>query len=103
VGQTRSVKLRYTLPALADLGAILDYVAAHSPQGARRIQARVQAVTDLLLLHPHIGRRTNDPAIRRITITPYPYLVFYEATDTEVIIHAVRHAARDPCGMPGSA
>jgi plasmid stabilization system protein ParE len=97
------VKLRYTLPALADLSAILDYVAAHSPRGARRVQARIQALTDLLLLHPHIGRRTNDPAIRRMTTTPHPYLVFYEATETEIIIHAVRHAARDPSGMPGSA
>jgi hypothetical protein len=23
-------------------------------------------------------------------MTPYPYLVFYEATQTEVIVHAVR-------------
>jgi plasmid stabilization system protein ParE len=98
------VKLRYTLPALADLSAILDYIAAHSsPQGARRVQGRIQALTDLLLLYPHIGRRTNDPAIRRMTTTPYPYLVFYEATETEAIIHAVRHAARDPSGMLGSA
>jgi toxin ParE1/3/4 len=97
------VRLRYTLPVLADLSAILDYIAAHSPQGARRVQARVQALTDLLLQHPHIGRRTDDPAIRRMTTTPYPYLVFYEATETEIIIHTVRHAARDPSGMPGSA
>ena len=97
------MRLRYTLPALADLKAILDHIAAHSPQNARRVQARIQAVTELLLLYPRIGRRTNDPAIRRMTITPYSYLIFYEATDTEVIIHAVRHAARDPSGMPGSA
>jgi toxin ParE1/3/4 len=103
VGKTRPVKLRYTLPAFADLSAVLDYIAADSPQGARRVQARIQAVTDLLLQHPHIGRRTNDPAIRRMMTTPYPYLVFYEATRTEIIIHAVRHAARDPSGMPGSA
>ena len=103
MGQTRSVRLRYTLPALADLSAILDYIAAHSPQGARRVQARIQALTDLLLLYPHIGRRTNDPAIRRMMTTPYPYLIFYEAAETEIIIHAVRHAARDPSGMPGSA
>jgi len=97
------VKLRYTLPALADLSAILDYIAAQSPQGARRVQARIQAVTDLLLLHPQIGRRTDDPVIRRMTTTPYPYVVFYEATETEIIIHAIRHAARDPSSMPGSA
>ena len=67
------------------------------------MQARIQTVTDLLLVHPHIGRPTNDPAIRRMTTTPYPCLVFYEATETEIIIHAVRHAARHPSGMPGSA
>ena len=97
------MRLRYTLPDLADLSAILNYIAAHSPQGARQVQARIQALTDLLLLHPHIGSRTNDPAIRRMTTMPYPYLIFYEATETEIIIHAVRHAARDPSGMPGSA
>jgi toxin ParE1/3/4 len=103
VGQTRPVRLRYTLPALADLAAILDYIAAHSPQGARRVQARIQAIIDLLLQHPRIGTRTNDPAIRRMTALPYPYLIFYEATESEIIIHAIRHAARDPSGMPGSA
>lgn len=103
MGQTRLVKLRYTLPALADLSSILDYVAAHSPQGARRIQARIQTIIDLLLIHPHIGTRTDDPVIRRLTTTPYPYVVFYEATEAEIVIHAVRHAARDPSGMPGAA
>jgi len=66
------VRLRYTLPALADLSAILDYIASHSPQSARRVQARIQAL-------------------------------IYETTDTEIIIQAVRHAARDPSGMPGAA
>jgi plasmid stabilization system protein ParE len=95
------VRLRYTLPALVDLTAILDYIAAHSPQGAKRVQARIQALIDLLLLHPRIGTRTDNPVIRRLVISPYPYVVFYEATESEIIIHAVRHLARDPSGMPG--
>jgi plasmid stabilization system protein ParE len=97
------VKLRYTLPALADLNSILDYIAAHSPQGARRVQARIQGIIDLLVSHPDIGIRTDDPIIRRLATPPYPYLVFYEIAETEIIIHAVRHAARDPSSMPGSA
>ena len=101
MGQTRLVKLRYTLPALADLGSVLDYIAAHSPQGARRVQRRIQSVIDLLLLYPHIGTRTEDSAIRRMSALPYPYVIFYEATESEIVIHAVRHAARDPSGMPG--
>lgn len=96
------MKLRYTRPALADLEEVLDHIAAHSPLGAHRVQARIQAIIDLLLLHPNIGTRTDDPIIRRMTTSPYPYLVFYEATDAEIIIHAARHGARDPSGMPGA-
>ena len=96
------MKLRYTLPALADLDTILNYISTHSRQGARRVQVRIQGVIDLLLSYPHIGVRTDDPTIRRLTAPPYPYLIFYEVTETEIIVHAVRHAARDPSGMPGS-
>ena len=96
------MKLRYTIPAHADLNSVLDYIEAHSPQGARRVKARIQAITDLLLLHPGMGTRTDDPAIRRMTAQPYPYVVFYEATEDELIIHAIRHAARDPSTMPGA-
>ena len=71
-------------------------------KGARRVQARIHAIIDLLLLYPGIGTRTDDPTIRRMTALPYPYLIFYEATETEIIIHAVRHAARDLAGMPGA-
>ena len=96
------MKLRYTRPALADLESILDYIAAHSPQSARRVQVHLQAVIDLLLVHPRIGRRTDDPLIRRMTAARHPYLVFYEIGEDEIIIHAVRHNARDPGTMPGS-
>ncbi|MGB7102128.1 MAG: type II toxin-antitoxin system RelE/ParE family toxin [Xanthobacteraceae bacterium] len=97
------MKIRYTAPALADLSSILDFIVAHPPQGARYVQARIRSVINLLADHPHIGVRTDDHAIRRVTILPYPYLVLFEVTETEIIIHAVRHAARDPSGMPGSA
>ena len=96
------MRLRYTQPALADLAAILEYISIHSPQGAAHVHARIQLIVDLLLSHPHIGTRTDDPAIRRVNASPYPYLVFYELVDDEIIIHAVRHGARDPSSMPGS-
>ncbi|MGC1465274.1 MAG: type II toxin-antitoxin system RelE/ParE family toxin [Pseudolabrys sp.] len=96
------MRLRYTRPALADLDAILSYVVAHSPQAASRIRARIQTVTNLLLSHPRVGAQTDDPAIRRINAFPYPYLVFYEIAGDDVVIHAVRHGARDPSDMLGS-
>jgi len=96
------VRLRYTVPALADLDAILDYLVVHSPQGGARVHARIQRMIDLLPAHPGIGLRAEDPVIRRLTTPPYPYLVFYETTETEIIVHAIRHAARNPSGVPSS-
>jgi toxin ParE1/3/4 len=90
------MRLRYSLPALADLATILDYIADRSPQGAERVHARIRALTDLLQQYPRTGTVTDEPAIWRIAATPYPYLILYEATGDEIIIHAVRHGARDP-------
>ncbi|ABE41558.1 type II toxin-antitoxin system RelE/ParE family toxin [Rhodopseudomonas pseudopalustris] len=90
------MRLRYTGPALAELISILDYIAEQSPHGAQRVQARIKAAINLLQSHPQIGGRTDDPTIRRLLTTPYRYLVFYEIRMDEIIIHAVRHASRDP-------
>jgi toxin ParE1/3/4 len=102
VGEAQFVRVRYTRPALGDVEAILGAIAARSPKGARRVQSRIQALIDLLAVHPSMGTRTDDPVIRRLSIPPYPYLIFYEVTGDEIIVHAVRHAARDPSSMPGS-
>lgn len=75
------MRLRYTPDAAAELDAILTYIASLSPQGARRVQRRIQAAIDLLLLHPLSGHATSLRPMRRIVATPYPYLIFYEATE----------------------
>jgi plasmid stabilization system protein ParE len=89
------LNLRYTPKALAELADILAYIAERSPQGAHKVQARIQAVTNLLLQYPLSGQLTSESGLRRIVTAPYPYLVFYEATSEEVIIIGVRHAARE--------
>lgn len=95
------MKVRYTLPELADLDAVLDYIETRSPRGARRVRVRLEALIELLADRPLRGARTDDPTIRRLTTPPYRYLVFNEVTDEEIVIHAVRHGARDPTSMPG--
>ena len=90
------MNLRYTPKALAELADILAYIAERSPQGARNVQARIQAITALLVQHPHSGQLTSDSGLRRIVTPPYPYLVFYEVTAEEVVIIGVRHGAREP-------
>lgn len=90
------MKLRYTLRAAVELNEVLAYIEDRSPLGARYVQARIQAVINLLLRHPHAGQPTSNGRLRRMVAAPYPYLIFYEATEDEIVIHGVRHAARRP-------
>jgi plasmid stabilization system protein ParE len=90
------VKLRYTPRAAAELDAVLDYIGTRSPKGARHVQARIQAIIDLLLQHPRAGRLTSKRGLRRMVVSPYPFLIFYQATEDEIVIHGVRHTARHP-------
>jgi toxin ParE1/3/4 len=97
------VKLRYTKPALADLKDLAGYLDPRSPQGARNVRQRIKSMIERLPEQPYIGKRTEDPTIRRLTTSPYPYLIFYEVGEAEIIIHAVRHGARDPETMPSQS
>ncbi|MBI5013161.1 MAG: type II toxin-antitoxin system RelE/ParE family toxin [Methylocystis sp.] len=90
------MRLRYTTRAVAQIDTALGYVAARSPQGARSLRVRIETVTELLQGHPLAGRETSNPLVRRIVVTPYPYLIDYRLTASEVIILRFRHAARAP-------
>jgi plasmid stabilization system protein ParE len=47
-----------------------------------------------------MGPRTSKDRSRRLTVHPYPYSIFYQIRDDEIIIQGVRHSARDPASMP---
>ncbi|MBP2547692.1 addiction module RelE/StbE family toxin [Neorhizobium galegae] len=95
------MKLLYTRPALHDLKEIASYLDPRSPQGSRRVRQRIKTLIEQLPQQAFLGKRTEDPSIRRVVAAPYPYLIFYEVTGDSIIIHAIRHGARDPLSMPG--
>jgi plasmid stabilization system protein ParE len=90
------VKLRYTLRAAAELDKILSFIDERSPNGAHSVKARIHAMTALLLQHPRAGCSTSKSGLRRMVVYPYPYLIFYRATATEIVIHGIRYSARRP-------
>jgi toxin ParE1/3/4 len=94
------LKLRYTLRGAIELDEILGLIAVQSPLGARNVHGRVQNFISLLLEQPHAGQRVGKRGLRRVVVTPYPYLIFYRATADSIIIHGVRHGARNPASMP---
>jgi len=81
---------------LLELDSILDFIVTQNPQGAARVHARIARVIELSAAYPFVGSSTDRPRIRRLVATPYPYLIFYEPSDEEIIIHSIRHARRQP-------
>lgn len=96
------MRLRYTIQAARELDEALNDIAESSPGGAKRVQTRIREAIDTLLHYPLSGRPTRHPRLQRVVATPYPYLIFYEANDDEVVIVGVRHAARAPSTMPSA-
>jgi toxin ParE1/3/4 len=90
------VNIRYTRRALVQIDQALAYVEERSPQGAVQIRDRLTALIGLLKEHPHVGRTTSRPNVRRLVVRPHPYLIDYRVTSTEIIIMRFRHAARRP-------
>ncbi len=95
------MRLRYTLEAVAELDAVLTFIQERDSPGGRNVQRRILGATQMLLTYPMIGRPTRNGRLRRLLASPYPYLIFYQVRDDEIIIHDIRHAARDAFTMPG--
>lgn len=85
--------------AVRDLQDIHDFrVREHGGKAADRVRAELRRTFNRLALHPfRIGRSTADPEIRILSVTRYPYLVYYTVTETTVLILHIRHTSRlDP-------
>lgn len=90
------MRLRFTATALRQLDGVLTEIAEHHPIGARNVQERIREVCHLLLDHPFVGRKTERRNIRRMAISPYPYLLTYRIGIGEVVIRTIRHTSRRP-------
>ena len=96
MGKARAVNVRYTRRALTQIDEVLTYIESQSPQGASHVRDRIVALVALLEAHPHAGRVTTRAYVRRLPVNPYPYLIDYRVTATEIVIMRFRHAARRP-------
>jgi toxin ParE1/3/4 len=87
-----SRRLVVTPRALRDLKRIGDNIAADSPRAAERFVSALRADLDKLIPFPFMAQAVGShPRFRRY---PYgAYVVFYEATDSEVLIRAIEHSA----------
>jgi toxin ParE1/3/4 len=86
------MKLRYERGALGDLDEIFAYIAADNREAAARLVDRIEDVAARIAASPYVGEATRKPGFSRLPVGSY--LIVYEVTADEVIIHYVRHGAR---------
>ena len=91
--------VRYTRRAVRDLVEIADYVHERSPRAAERVCARIEGLISGLATFPHQGSPTDEPGIRRLVTTPFPYLIFYRVKGDTAVILQIRHGRRRPAQL----
>ncbi len=86
------MKARFNLGALADLADIGAYIAVDNPTAAADLVEAIEQVATLIGQFPKMGQGTNKQHFRKFPVGKY--LLVYEITHNEVVIHYVRHSAR---------
>jgi addiction module RelE/StbE family toxin len=90
------MRIRYTQTALAEVDQIFSYIAEHNRSAAIDVRERIERTVDTLAEIPEMAQVANEVGVRRMPITPYPYVIFYTVEANELVVLHVRHGARRP-------
>jgi plasmid stabilization system protein ParE len=89
------MKVRFSRLALAELDAILTYVAEANPTAASQVEARVRRVVDRIAQFPEGAPEIpKRPGIRSVPLIRYPYVIHYAVNREEVVVLRILHGAR---------
>lgn len=89
------MRVCWTPPALEDLDAIQDYIAAENPFAAYRlINELMDRAERSLAQAPRAGRPGRIADTREFVFSNFPYIVVYRVEEVVEIL-AVMHTARD--------
>ncbi len=95
MSEPQRLPLRFQRRALSQIDAALGYVRDRSPQGAAKIEARLSYLLRISQEQPYLGVRTSVHGVRRVFLTPYPYVIDDYLGD-EIVVQRFRHTARRP-------
>jgi plasmid stabilization system protein ParE len=89
------MRLVFSRLALAELDEILGYIGSRNPLGARHVEARMRHAFDHIARHPEAsGRVEQRQGVRRLPLTRYPYVIYYEIGADAVTVLRILHGAR---------
>lgn len=88
------MRVVFTEAARDDVRAILDYIKDYSDQGRRNVRDRIFEKLALIAEHPKCGPWVQSRRFRRVSVAPYPYVIYYRVNVDTIEIVGVRHGAR---------
>ena len=88
------MRLRWTNPALRDLGYIHAFIAEHGSDAALRGARMLRAQAESLTAHPQMGRPGRVEGTRELVVARSPFIITYRITAAAIDILAIRHGAR---------
>lgn len=89
------MRVRYSPRAAEDLESIRRYIGTKNRSAAWVVASFIRQSIARLVRWPHSARATNVPGVRRLVVTNYPYVVYYEVAGEQVIVLSIRHASAD--------
>ena len=87
--------IRYSARAIRNLDGIREYIEKDNPEMAWVVASFIRRSIMVLNEWPFRGRATEKESIRRLVVTNYPYVVYYQIRGEDVLIVSVMHAAQD--------
>lgn len=85
--------LEWKATAIADLLAIIDYIADDNPDAAQSLKDEIEDKVARLPAHPQMYRAGRVDGTREMVVRPN-YIVVYAETPATVAILRVLHAAK---------
>ena len=86
------MRVRFSPIARGALDEIFAYIAVDNPIAAADLVAHIEQVALLIGHFPEMGKRTKRRDVRTFPVGNY--ILVYEITHDEVVIHYARHTAR---------
>lgn len=88
------MQVKWLRRALQNLQAEAAFIAQDNPAAAARFVHQAHQATQLLAMHPDLGRAGRVPGTRELVLPNFPYPIPYRVREQRVEVLRVFHTAR---------
>jgi plasmid stabilization system protein ParE len=91
---------RFSIAARIDYREAVEWYEMRQPGLGDRFSIAISAAIERILYNPEVFSTTrfrmSGSVVRRLVVTRFPFVIYFYATDAEVVVVAIFHTSRDP-------